>query len=300
MTDPVDPAEAALKTAHALLDERPREAVRREILRRAAAEMIPGAAAPSAATIAPASRRSRSPWRIPATAFATAAIAAIAVGIAVQTRDSQLPPPVVAPESPAASGSAPAAAPVPVPGPPAKAAAAPEAMARKERLESDAPSAPVQNAERPDSGRVQEALKKSDAREALERRSAAAVGSAAAPEPPSPWMPASAGLAAKPVPPPAAGASSRDEAGPPARAQFAAPAPAAQVLPAVQDKALAEAAAPAYRSDPVTWMRRVIELRRMHRDAEAEEELVRFRAAHPEIAVPQEAQRILAPVPSSP
>ena len=304
MTDPVDPAEAALKTAHALLDEQPREAVRREILRRAAAEVIPGRAALAAATAASGPPRNHSPWRIPATAFATAAIAAIAVGIAIRTRESQLPLPAVVPESPAISGSAPAAAPVPFPAPPAKAAAAAGATARKERLESDAPSAPVPNAESADTGVVPESLKKSVAPEAMEKRTGAAVGSTAEPElSPAVIRPAAAALAgriAKPSPPPVTGASSRDEAGSSARAQLAAPAPAAQALPTLGDKTTAGAAAPAYRSDPASWMRRVIELRREHRDAEAEEELVRFRAAHPEIAVPPEARGTLAPAPSSP
>jgi len=97
---------------------------------------------------------------------------------------------------------------------------------------------------------------------------------------------AAAAPAPAPAPALAAPSAARTERG--AAHDSLAATPPSAMLQGAAGAALAE---PAYRARPEAWLDRIAELRGLHRDAEADEELRRFRLAHPRTPVPDRALR---------
>jgi hypothetical protein len=112
----------------------------------------------------------------------------------------------------------------------------------------------------------------------------AAPAVAAAPPPPPP--------PAAPAPAPAPSAMARAQA-PATAAAPAALARSAESSAGVRGTDIAAAPTPVYESDPDLWARRIIDMRKNGRNAQADSELKRLRARYPDFKLPAEA---LAPV----
>jgi hypothetical protein len=294
-----DSAEAArLLVAHGVLDERPSPAVRAAVLR-AAAESV-GAPATAAAR-APRERAARPwfGWRPAAAASATVAVGLLAVGIATHVeRETSTATPI---ES--RSEAAPPASPLP------SYHAAPTAPLRAD-APADKPNAPAQA--RDEVGEAKPAtaapasaneMKQTLAPGPAARKARQAAASEApseeakdaiAPAPPveaekRAVAPQSASGVAARVQPRAMQApameATRRQAIPQAAAQIAGP-PSPEQTGALAGKEPLQRPA-----TPDEWLRRIIELRRAGRGAEADEELTRFRAAFPNVKVPDDALR---------
>jgi hypothetical protein len=302
MTPAPDPdaAEVArLRVAHDVLDERPSPSVRAAVLR-AAADSVRGA--PVNETVRAPRQRPARPWfgwRPAAAAGASLAVGILAVGIAThverdtptESRSEMLPSPATATPSDNAAPAAPARADSPVPKSKAFApardqidaarpAAAPEPLAREAKPAAAAPQ-PPEEAKRSVAPRPPpKEAKRSVAPEPFNQ----ATKSDAAPEPPAE---ASAGARAPMTQAPALETNPREEI----------PRVAAPVAKALsRDQAGAptsQASAERLRrpASPEDWLRRIIELRRSGRNAEADDELTRFRAAFPNVKIPGDALR---------
>jgi hypothetical protein len=109
----------------------------------------------------------------------------------------------------------------------------------------------------------------------------------------APMVPAAPAVAAAPPPPPAPAAPAPVQA-PSAIARAQAPATAAVPGAPARSAETASVATPVYESDPDLWARRIIDMRRSGRTAQADSELKRLRARYPDFRVPAEA---LAPTP---
>jgi hypothetical protein len=311
-----DSAEAArLRVAHDVLDERPSPAVRAAVLR-AAAESVRGA--PSTGTVrAPREHPARRwfGWRPAAAASATVAVGLLAVGIAthverqtstatpMEGRSETTPAPVAAPPP---YEAAPAASPMPsynsAPATPSRAdapAAKSKAFARtrdefnegKPAAAAEAPAKETRQAVSPEPAgkKMPQAVSSEPPSEAAKDTVAPAPPveeekRAVAPE-------STAGAAAR--------AQSRAMQAPATEAirREAIPQPAAPLAkPLSQDQAGALGAQAGKErfqppASPEEWLRRIIELRRAGRSGEADEELTRFRAAFPNVKVPDDALR---------
>jgi hypothetical protein len=301
--DPDATEAARLRVAHEVLDERPSPSVRAAVLR-AAAESVRSASA--AETVrAPRQRPARSwlGWRPAAAAGATVAVGMLAVGIAthveretstdtaVERRSESPPPQVVSPVSPAAS---------PVPSPLPSYNVSPAAASR-----ADAPSARTRPFAPARDGIVE--AKQAAAAEPPAKKTRQAV---------SPEAPAEQARAAvAPAPPveeakPAATPAPTSATAPRAQARMMqAPAADAGEREATQEQAAAPVAKQLsqdqagvlqsqtgsenfqHPASPDEWLRRIIELRRAGRSAEADAQLTRFRATFPKVKIPDDALR---------
>ncbi len=269
MNTPDDPAARQLRHAHELLDEQPGPAVRDAVLRAAAARPV------TAPADAPKESAARPWWRIPLplAGLASATVAVLAVGVAVHLqapREVAIPP---------LAESTPPAAPV---GGAAVAGAAPAAppratMARataKTAIAADA--APAEAAPPAAADRASGDARGADAATMASANVAPRIAMAA-PGAHSAAAPPASGPAAAPLPP-------ASEPTAVALADGNAPADAARA--AASQRA---APAPAYRAAPQAWLDRILELRRAHRDREADQELGLLRAAHPALQIPPAA-----------
>jgi len=289
MTPAPDPdaAEAArLRVAHDVLDERPSPSVRAAVLR-AAADSVRGA--PANETVrAPRQRTARSwfGWRPAAAAGASLAVAILAVGIAThveretppESRSEMQPSPATATPSDNAAPAAPGRADSPVPKSKAFApardqidaarpAAPPEPLARKAKP-AVAPQPPSEEAKRAVAPEPLNEAARSNAvpeqpAEAAARAQASTMQAPALPTNPREAIPRAAAPVAKTLSPDGAGAP-----------------PSQTGAERLRRPASAE-----------DWLRRIIELRRSGRDAQADDELTRFRAAFPNVKIPRDALR---------
>jgi hypothetical protein len=308
-----------LRQAQDVLDERPAAKVRAAILEAAARRQAPATASGTAPD-----RSGRARWfawrpRFAAVGAALAGVLAISIGLRVQQEANLTPADVdlerAARQAPAAppSGAAAAGASGAVSGNARAGAAAP---GRDEAAVRAFPAAPTAGA-----GAAATA-----AATAAKAAPAAPAAPAANPVGELPALPADnmergavpssrslsspatvdrPGAAPFPAPAtaPAAGAAAPGAASEPGSAQAAASserkalpaAPARQLdqvqLPSDMARARAVRPAPAYRASPEAWLERIATLRAAQRDAEAEEELQLFAAAHPGVALPPSVLR---------
>lgn len=290
MTATPDPnaAEAErLRAAHELLDERPSPGVRAAVMR-AAAESARGSPSADPARV-PRARPARwwLGWR-PAAA-ATVAVGILAVGISVNIEHER-------PAAGSSETSAPAAAAPAAPSAPAtnvetfsKAREAKPAAgsppAPRAPIAEDAPRATKRDFDRPASALRAPAGEPgvAPAGGAARTEESAAPGSAGS---------ASTSSSAGATPVPSAERAERLQAAPAAAPPPRAAGPAAKALLRNQAAPLQSGsdADPLQRStSPDDWLRRIIELRRAGRDAEADDELTRFRAAFPNVKIPADA-----------
>ena len=269
-SDPVDPAVQSLRAANAVLDERPRAAVRDAILRAAA-----NATAPSASITAPrkVGRRMGFVWSPSFAGLVTAGVALFAVAVLLNSwragpQDRQIE--LAQTDSPAA-GASPSQTQARASAPDAESARPKEARGAT----SETPKASVAASE---TARANVAV--SETPRVSMTAAPPSLAATPAPELPAPAAPPAAMPPAVQVPfarqrsLAATSIAQRDEAG-----------------PSVSETALAKTVAvPSYRASVRTWIDRLIELRRAHRDREADEELALFRAANPNAPVPEDAQ----------
>jgi hypothetical protein len=262
-SDPVDPAVQYLHAANDVLDERPRPGVRDAILRAAAHANAPSRppATAGAAVSAKSSPRSWFGWPRSVAGFATAGVAILAIGIALRVERERPPEGRMELAQTASTSMKAPPSPVPAPGP----AAATEVASRAR-------------------GQVTQELAQVTPDSGIPRPF---------PEAPSPRPAAGAGAA----PAEDFAKFAANGAAPTAETSMALRADAAPVQTARSSSRALMVAADAltpYRSSAKTWIDRLIELRKSHRDREADEELALFRKAHPDEAVPSAAQRASA------
>jgi hypothetical protein len=296
MTATPDPnaAEAArLRAAHELLDERPSPGVRAAVLR-AAAESARG---DSLTEPVRAARRRPARWWLgwqPAAA-ATVAVGILAVGISVHVEHEG--PIASHPETSAAPGAAAPAA------PPAPATNAESFSKAREAMPAviappPAPRPPVPadalRATKRDLDRPAEAAPFALRAPGGSPAAAAADSAAQTRASPGPESAGSVSSSLGAAPGPSAERAARLQASPAAALAPPAAAPAAKAL--LQNRAEPSRpdanADPSQRSaSPDDWLRRIIELRRAGRNAEADDELARFRTAFPNVKIPGDALR---------
>jgi hypothetical protein len=269
--DPDDAEATRLRAAHELLDERPSPAVRAAVLR-AAAESARGHAV-SAPVGAPRQRPVSRwfGWRPAAAAGATVAVGLLAIGISVHVERES---PVESRSATPAAVAAPAPSAVTAPPPDAQNIAPASKDAKPASAPPTAPSLPVPVAQPPAPAPT------------ADRRALAPAGAAAADQP---------------AQAPAAAPSAQNAARSRMRLMQAPETEAAAPSPALAPKGLsADQAAPPHPyssverarvapASPDDWLRRIVELRRAGKDAEADDELARFRAAFPDVKVPADA-----------
>jgi len=259
-SEPDDPAIHGLRAANQLLDERPRPALRDAILRAAADAKAPAplTATPGKAAVRKGRWRSGFGWSPAISGLAMAGIAlfAIAVLLNVWHKGPQDRPVEIAQADSTVAGAA--AAPAPA-SPPASTALAASA-APQEARPAPAAAAPIPVPARPFPPAPAPAAPPAGAR-TLERTPLAMQA-------------------------PLASAADRQRDDTPVLKLSEAPAGR------VAARALgAPVAAPPYRTSTRSWIERLIELRHAHADREADEEMALFRAAHPDVPIPAEAQR---------
>lgn len=310
---PEDPAverlAQRLRAAHEVLDERPAPKVRAALLEAAARRHVPAMAQPSVAR--PAPQGDASGWRrwlawrprLAATGAALAGVLAVSIGLRVQQEANLNRPGSVQSETAfQAHGAAVAPSRAPTAAP---AVAPPMIDVRRDEVLVPAPPLPPSLSTRgaqaaakvaPGEARLQSAPPAAAPAAAVDAPSAAEVDRAAAGSAgagaAAPLPEQAARFAPAPAPAPAIAASASRSA------QSAAPAsnalrpgldePQADALRSSAGAASRQlkAAPPAYRSTPAAWLDRIAELRTAGRDAEADEELRRFVAAHPGVALP--------------
>ena len=294
MTATPDPnaAEAErLRAAHELLDERPSPGVRAAVLR-AAAESARGSPSADPARV-PRARPAHwwLGWR-PAAA-ATVAVGILAVGISVNIERERpaagssetSAPATAAPVTPSAPATnaetfskAREAKPA-LSSPPAARRAIPEDAPRATKRAFDRSAAPPASAPRAPAGPP---------------AAAPAAGAAQTEESPAPGSAGSASTSGSPgaTPVPSPERAERLQAAPAAAPPPRAAAPAAKALlrnQAAPVQSDSDADRLQRSTSPDDWLRRIIELRRARRDAEADDELTRLRAAFPNLKIPADA-----------
>ena len=271
------PEAMRLRAAHRQLDERPAPAVRAAILRAAAAHAH-GEPVAQPVSVRAGSLRWLFRWRPGAAAGATVAVALLAVGLVVHV-ERQLPGEIPVEKRSGMSADLQKAAPVaspPVASPPAASPPASLALPAKKQL---APAAAVKAESTRSEGKPVSPDRASDERERFASPAAAGQDVAGAAE-----------AAKAPATAPAAPALSRARMAP-AQAPPAPAASSAAPTPLGRASAARESAAEEPASSPQNWLRRIVELRRTGLDQQADAELVKFRAAYPDVPVPEAALR---------
>jgi hypothetical protein len=281
--DPSSPEAARLRLAQELLDERPSPGVRAAVLRAAAEAAAGDRAASTAPAPRPRTARRWFEWGPMATIGATA-VALLAVGVALHVdreASNESPSRFAAPaapspaQAPAAPSSPTEAAPPPAPVPPKAAPAAASDGLRESTLGGKAPSVPLSNVAAPapvPSAKSRAIATESAAVPARDQGEEAKPRDELSDEPrPQMQAPAMGTIAPQAAPPMAPAAEGRPSTG----------------APTTRMKAAKEALQPLLAPDE--WLRRIVELRRAGRNAEADQELTRFRAAYPNTNVPADA-----------
>jgi len=277
MTATPDPnaAEAArLRAAHELLDERPSPGVRTAVLR-AAAESVRGSPSTDPVRVARPVR-----WWLgwqPAAA-ATVAVGILAVGLSVHVEHER-------PTASRSETSAPPATAAPIASPEtnaetfskareAKPAVTPPPSAPRPPIPQDASRAAKRDFDQPAAARSAEA-----GAGAVRTDGSFAAGSSGSPS-------------GSPEAVPSAESNARMMAAPAAAPPARGAAPAAKALLQKQAEPLqptTDADRLQRSASPDDWLHRIIQLRRAGRDAQADDELARFRAAFPNAKIPADA-----------
>ncbi|HEX4585669.1 MAG TPA: hypothetical protein VH183_12640 [Burkholderiaceae bacterium] len=271
--DPNDAEAVRLRAAHELLDERPSPRVRAAVLR-AAAESVGGDAAPESVG-APRRRPARAwfGWGPAAAAGATIAVGILAIGISVHVEH----------ETPIESRTAPAAAPM-APAPAAPVDEAKPAAAATPAPRPAVPAVPPSVAKQLKARPAEATVATPDAGASQSQKSSGAQSAGAisnSPEP-APRAPTQTGTRMRMMQAPAM------QAAPQAGESLTKPRQADQAGSSSREADMEPAR---LTPSPDDWLRRIVELRRAGRNAEADGELARFRAAFPNVKVPDAAAK---------
>jgi hypothetical protein len=297
---PVEPVDRRLREAHDLLDERPRNRARANVLR-AASEAAAEAARRQARPARPAGAGWWRPWSFrPLQAVAATALVGVVAALLVARVEREQGTPA----APAASGrpAGPEA-----PSRPAASTTVPGTAARSvtSGAESGAPRglAPAAPLPAPPRGETGEAALTPSRRDAAPEPAAspADAGPAARPPAPAPEAPQARAVAIPAAPEPAAVQEQTDvralgRAAPAVnagaqRAMKAAPAHETAGPQAASPEGVSPETARPETASLAAWFDRIIALRRAGRDEEADRELARLRARFPDAVIPPAAQK---------